>query len=195
MGQPCRTCQHPEREAIDAEIVSGAPRARIAQERGLSEPSVRRHADAHVPEVLAKAQAEADVLSAESLLADLEEARTDLSRIMAAARETDDFASQLATIDRIAKMMALRLKAAETALLAKANEPTKIMWEEPLPRELSMHIVEVAQRAAAGEYGELEGQLAKDLNDVTVHATLAELSSSGETIADLMSRAAAEGQA
>jgi hypothetical protein len=50
MGQRCRTCDHPERSAIDIEIARGIECTKIARRFDLSVESVRRHkSNGHVP--------------------------------------------------------------------------------------------------------------------------------------------------
>jgi hypothetical protein len=50
MGQRCRTCDHPERSAIDIEIARGIESTKIAKRFGLKVEALRRHKNnGHVP--------------------------------------------------------------------------------------------------------------------------------------------------
>ena len=73
MGQRCSICRHPHREEIDRALIAGEPRRRIAARYAVSETSLRRHAKNHLPEKLARAQEVQDVVSADKLLASLQE--------------------------------------------------------------------------------------------------------------------------
>lgn len=48
MARTCTVCRHPEREAIDRELVAGAPYRSIAKQYSLGEPSVERHRTSHL---------------------------------------------------------------------------------------------------------------------------------------------------
>src|SRR5262245_26974579 len=58
MPRTCTVCRHAERAAIDAALVTGTPRRELAGRFSLSEPAVRRHAEAHLTEALARASAD-----------------------------------------------------------------------------------------------------------------------------------------
>ena len=52
-GPPCKTCQHPQREAIDRAIVSRSASIRhIAAQYGISPQAIIRHEDEHLPQAL-----------------------------------------------------------------------------------------------------------------------------------------------
>lgn len=52
MAQRCSVCAHPERRRIDAQLVEGVANRRIAAQFDLSESSLRRHRDSHIPQSL-----------------------------------------------------------------------------------------------------------------------------------------------
>lgn len=190
MPRPCATCTSPYRDEINRALVAGTPRLQLAERYDMAESSLRRHEANHLPAELVKAQEGADVLSAEAIVADIRTAQADLERIMAEARETNDHASQLATLDRIAKFLVIRAKALEASVLrATEDNALTVRWENPLPDELAELLVRVAKRYAAGEFpDDLRGPLAADLEAIGVHLTLASLHE-GFTFSDLMRQA------
>lgn len=57
MAQPCSICNHPDREAIDKALVSGASLRDIAGRFKVSRTALGRHKLAHLPETLKQARA------------------------------------------------------------------------------------------------------------------------------------------
>ncbi len=72
MPQTCKSCCHPDREAIDQAILRGEPQRRIASRHGLSPSSVRRHR-AHIAAVIAKAHEAHEVAHGDDLLGQLQD--------------------------------------------------------------------------------------------------------------------------
>jgi len=68
MGRPCTICIHPEREAINAELIARMPYRSVAQHFVASPDAVFRHRADHLPVGLLKAQAAAEVTQADNLL-------------------------------------------------------------------------------------------------------------------------------
>lgn len=68
MSRVCTVCHAPERHAIDAALVRGDPNRRIAARFGLTEQAVRRHAAAHLPALLVRAQEAEEMADADDLL-------------------------------------------------------------------------------------------------------------------------------
>lgn len=71
MARPCTLCIHPQKDEIDAALVAGEPKASIARRFAVSRDSAERHASAHLPAALEKAQQACEVSSADSLLGQL----------------------------------------------------------------------------------------------------------------------------
>jgi len=61
MPRTCTVCTHPERGAIDADLVAGESAPKIAAKYRISEDSVTRHRANHLPTTLARAQGAAEV--------------------------------------------------------------------------------------------------------------------------------------
>jgi len=64
----CTVCEHPERDAIDAALVSGEPVRALARRYGLSSSSVSRHAHNHLSAALAAMQSQEQAERRASLL-------------------------------------------------------------------------------------------------------------------------------
>lgn len=57
MPRLCHVCTHPDRLAIEAEILAGVDsKQRIATKYGLKEPAIRRHRDGHMTKAVAAAR-------------------------------------------------------------------------------------------------------------------------------------------
>lgn len=72
MAMKCTVCGHPSILQINESLISGVPNRRIATQYGLSEASVRRHHDNHIPATIAKAKEAEIVTHADNLLDDLQ---------------------------------------------------------------------------------------------------------------------------
>lgn len=69
MPLTCTICRHPEREAIDADLVAGTPYRHIAARTGTSTGALQRHKTACLSATLVKATEAAEVVHADALLA------------------------------------------------------------------------------------------------------------------------------
>lgn len=68
MGRICTICTHPERDAIDAALVSGTAYSAVARQFEVGPESVRRHHDAHLSPALAAMAAEREAEVAAGLV-------------------------------------------------------------------------------------------------------------------------------
>lgn len=69
MAARCTVCASPHRYEIDAALVQGASRRGLADRYGLGRMSMNRHAEGHVPALMATVASAVERLSAGSLLA------------------------------------------------------------------------------------------------------------------------------
>ena len=68
-GPPCKTCIHPQRRKVDADLIRGILQVSvIARKYGIGYHSVLRHSKTHLPQGLAKAAAKRELDSAEKIL-------------------------------------------------------------------------------------------------------------------------------
>lgn len=73
MPRKCSICIHPKCDDINQALLSGASKRHIAMRFDVSEQALRRHERNHLPEVLVQAHEAAEVVSADKLLASLQE--------------------------------------------------------------------------------------------------------------------------
>jgi multidrug efflux pump subunit AcrA (membrane-fusion protein) len=76
MPQRCRTCLHPDRDAIDRALVEGADVVTLARASGLTRTSVRHHVEHHLPEAIARSEAVREELTATIAAAEAARAET-----------------------------------------------------------------------------------------------------------------------
>ena len=99
MPQACTVCAHPERRAIDRELVAGHQvNRKIAQGRGLTEAAVWRHAANHLPAALVKAEAAREVAHADDLLAQVRDQRGQALAIYEKADAAGSYVAAIAAL-------------------------------------------------------------------------------------------------
>lgn len=92
-GRLCTVCQHPEREEVEATLLTGESLRRIAAQFGLAPTSLRRHVDKHLSARLRAQLDDAggiDGMTLGSALAKLGEVAADLDTIRLDAMERGD---------------------------------------------------------------------------------------------------------
>ena len=107
MTRRCLVCSSPDRDLVDASIVGRATYRRISDTFGLSEPSLRRHAAAHVPATLALAAGAAEVSRADVLLAQCEALRVESLELLDQARDAGDLRTAVSAIGQARGMLEL----------------------------------------------------------------------------------------
>ena len=73
MGRRCTVCTHPERDAIDDELASGATYMGVSRKYELGPESVRRHHQSHLSPALAAIDAEREAEVNATLVARIEQ--------------------------------------------------------------------------------------------------------------------------
>ncbi|MDQ1262638.1 MAG: hypothetical protein QG575_1819 [Euryarchaeota archaeon] len=76
MGRTCTVCAHKDVDEINRLLLSGTSFRDIAGQFDLSKTALARHKESHIPELLSKSEDIKEVVSADNLLAQLQEART-----------------------------------------------------------------------------------------------------------------------
>jgi hypothetical protein len=71
MPQTCSICRHPERAAIDGQLVNAVPLRTIAVQHGVSKSALVRHNAEHIPPAVAAVQEAADAVRAIDIMAEL----------------------------------------------------------------------------------------------------------------------------
>lgn len=110
MAMACKTCTHPDRETIDHLIVSGMAKRRIATQYGLSEASIRRHAENHLPEKLLKAKNAHDIADANKLVEHMQYLWNDDLRLKDKLENVCDYKGALAVNRDLMRLIELRYK-------------------------------------------------------------------------------------
>ena len=98
MPPTCSICRHPQRAVIDQQLLVHTPFRRIAAQTGASASSIIRHHDDHLPEVLAKAAAAAEVARADDLLIQVKALRGKAIQLLQAAEAQGDYRTALAGV-------------------------------------------------------------------------------------------------
>ena len=110
MPQPCTICTHPERAAIDQALVGTAPYLRIAEQYGVSEQAIRRHAAGHLPEALAKGETAKERTRADILLEQIEGLRNHALHILGRAEKAGELRTAIAAIREARECIELLLE-------------------------------------------------------------------------------------
>jgi len=96
-GRPCTVCQHPQRDEINKLLApSDANFAAISRDfAGITEDSLRRHKESHIPEALTKAEDAKEVTEANTLLKDIRGLRERATIILDKAEKAGDLKTAL----------------------------------------------------------------------------------------------------
>ena len=99
MPRTCTVCGHAQREAIELALVDpGESFRNIAARFSVSVSALHRHKAAHLPALLAKAQAAAEVAQADDLLAQVRKLQARALSILASAERAGDLRTALLAI-------------------------------------------------------------------------------------------------
>ena len=90
MPQTCTVCRHPEREEIEVAVIRGTPFRDIAGLFDLTKSAVARHAQVHLPAMLAKAEGAREVACADSILGQILGLQESALSILAKAEQSND---------------------------------------------------------------------------------------------------------
>ncbi len=97
MTRPCTVCNHPDRVAIDKEILNGTSYRIIANQNGLSFSAVQRHKE-HIPESLTLAHGAEKVSQADDLLHEVKGLQARAIGILNKAEKAGDLPTALKAI-------------------------------------------------------------------------------------------------
>jgi hypothetical protein len=161
MPRTCLACRHPDREAIDRDLLAGVPKRSIAARYGLSEGSAQRHR-AHIaaPVLATWSASQAEIYAG---LADYTaELERDARRIAEQAREQGNARLEL---------QAIAASRAHVELMAKLVAAAQNLEpEERLRREREQGATQLAEAALRAieelvELGDLHPQVAQALRE------------------------------
>jgi hypothetical protein len=104
----CSICAHPERPAIEADLIAGQATFRsIAKRYGTSPAALTRHKADHLPTFLATAKAAAEVANAGTLLEQVKSLRDRTLALLEKAEEAGDLRTAFAGIREARGCLAL----------------------------------------------------------------------------------------
>lgn len=110
MPRQCLVCQHEQRAAIDRDLAAGKPLRDLSALFRVSEDSLARHRDSHLPQAVVKAQAQEDVRQALDVVAQLKAINGVTMQILHEARQQRNPDVALRAVDRIQKQIELQAK-------------------------------------------------------------------------------------
>jgi len=156
MPRRCSVCTHPKRDSIDKAIVAGTPYRAIACQFDVGREAVRRHAEKHLPAMLAKAHNVEEVARADDLLAQVRVLKDKAVTILDKAEKTGKLRTALSGIREARECLSLLAK-----LLGELDESPKVnILLSPQWIELRKVILMVLE-----PYPEARVQLAEVLSD------------------------------
>jgi hypothetical protein len=99
MPRRCTVCAHPKVEAIDMALVAGEPYRSVANRyESLSQASVQRHSENHLPATLAQAKEAEMVAHADDLLEQVRDLQVRTFAILEAAEASEQYRTALSAI-------------------------------------------------------------------------------------------------
>ena len=137
MSRKCTICNHPNREEIDRQLISGEPYRSVAKRFEASESAIYRHID-HIPASMVKAQEADEIARADSLLDLVESLRKKAVRILEEAEKSGDLKTALLGIREARGCLELLAKIAATAATLETerqeSEPHeyKLVWSDEI---------------------------------------------------------------
>ncbi len=110
MPRTCQTCNHADVAAIDRALAAGQSLRDLSALFRVSEDSLARHRDSHLPQAVVKAQAQEDVRQALDVVAQLKAINGATLQILSEARQQRNPDVALKAIDRIERQITLQAK-------------------------------------------------------------------------------------
>ena len=98
MPRVCSICIHPQREAIDRALVSGSAKRDVSALFRVSEDAITRHAAAHLPKALARAQEEHEAARADDLLSEARRLKEITMGLLGRAVQANDLRTALVAV-------------------------------------------------------------------------------------------------
>jgi hypothetical protein len=149
MARPCTVCSHRKRAEIEAAAVGGEPNRRIAPRFGLSEKSIRRHLESHVPRSLAISAEGRELAHGDTLAGQVRHLQAHADRLRARAEEDGDIRAAIAAIKTLADLVELLVKVQTTDREAKAAAHVRDVegWAAEMAAEFGFSAEELLETA------------------------------------------------
>lgn len=109
MPRRCSVCIHPDRQQIDQAIVSGNSYRTVAQQFAISRDAVVRHRR-HLSVAVINPLSSGQISPPETLLAQLEELRSEAQRLKQKAEREGDYRAALAAVRELCRIVELVAK-------------------------------------------------------------------------------------
>jgi hypothetical protein len=130
MARPCSICSRPDRAEIDAAAVGAEPNRRIATRFRITESSLRRHLESHLPQALVKAEEAREVTQADSLLEKVHRIEADARRLLERAEKEGDLRCAIAAAKTSLDVIDMLVKVRDVERAQEAaTGPQKILIE------------------------------------------------------------------
>jgi hypothetical protein len=113
MPRACSVCIHKDRTEIEAAAIGPEPNRRVATRFRITESSLRRHLESHLPRAMVVAREAAEMTQADTLLGRVHRIETDARRLLQKAEETGDFRCAIAAAKTSLDVVELLLKVRE----------------------------------------------------------------------------------
>ncbi len=98
MSRTCTVCRHADRQEIEVAVIRCQPYRDIARRYDVTKDAIRRHAQVHLPAMLAKSEEAREIACADSVLGQAEGLRESALAILAAAEQSQDHETALKAI-------------------------------------------------------------------------------------------------
>ncbi len=110
MSRQCLVCRHKDLRTIDRELAAGKSLRDLSALFRVSEDSLARHRDAHIPPVVARAQEAEDITHGLDVVKQLKAINGVTMQILSEARKQKNPDIALKAIDRIERQITLQAK-------------------------------------------------------------------------------------
>jgi len=110
MSRTCQTCNHAEVAAIDRGLAAGQSLRDLSALFRVSEDSLARHRDAHIPPVVARAQEAEDITRGLDVVKQLKAINGVTMQILHEARQQKNPDVALKAVDRVQRQITLQAK-------------------------------------------------------------------------------------
>lgn len=127
MANTCRACRHPDREALDRELVVGTPIRVVAGRRALSVAATHRHAVNCLPKALSPAAAGQEAIRARGLQDRIDTYIGDLQRIRRKAERRGEYSVAISAIRELTRLAELEARAQGHLRAPSSNGPSTLV--------------------------------------------------------------------
>lgn len=158
-GRACSVCSRPDRAEIDGAIVAAESKRGIARRFAVSPDAVERHARAHLPAAIVKAQEAEDVANGDSLLRQIQDLQRRTLALLSAAENDGEGMAALRAIHEARENVAFlsKLLAELRPPAPKPNPADALRFARSLATEAGVSVEELltlAEKIASATEGE-----------------------------------------